>query len=393
MLSKLIIKTFIKDEDSISNEKTRTTYGIVAGVVGIIINALLFIIKLSVGLILGSIAVTADAFNNLSDAVSSIITILGFKLANMPADEEHPFGHGRFEYISAMIVSFMVILVGFQFIKSSVGRILAPTPVNFQIISFVLILVSILFKIWLSRFNGFIGKKINSSALKAASVDALGDVVTSSCVALSLISSEFITLPIDGYVGVLVSLMILYSGFCLVKDTLNPLLGEAPDPELVEDIKSSVLHYDHILGVHDLIIHNYGPGRIMASIHAEVPCNLSIITIHEIIDRAEKEISKKLKLYLVIHMDPINVDDKEVIATEHELLKILNNHPLIKSMHDFRIVGKGEIKNLIFDVVVDSNKKRKLMSDEELKNDIKSKVKEKFPKYNCVITIDEDYLH
>ncbi|SFB17990.1 cation diffusion facilitator family transporter [Clostridium frigidicarnis] len=393
MLSKLIIKTFIKDRDSISNEKTRTSYGIVAGVVGIIINALLFIIKLSLGLILGSIAVTADAFNNLSDAASSIITILGFKLANMPADEEHPFGHGRFEYISAMIVSFMVILVGLQFIKSSVGRILSPTPVTFEIISFILILVSILFKIWLSKFNGLIGKKINSAALKAASIDALGDVITSSCVALSLVSSNFTTLPIDGYAGVLVSLMILYSGFGLVKDTLNPLLGEAPDPELVENIKSSVLNYYHILGVHDLIIHNYGPGRIMASIHAEVPCNLSIITIHEVIDRAEKEVSKKLKLYLVIHMDPINVDDKEVLKTEHDLLKILNNHPLIKSMHDFRIVGEGEIKNLIFDVVVDSNKKRKIMSDEELKNDIKSKVKEKFPEYNCVITIDEDYLH
>ncbi|WP_027631675.1 cation diffusion facilitator family transporter [Clostridium hydrogeniformans] len=392
MLSNLIIKIFIKDTN-VSNEKTRTKYGFLAGIIGIIVNLLLFFVKLFVGLIVGSIAVTADAFNNLSDAASSLITILGFKLSTMPPDKEHPFGHGRLEYISALIVSFMVIIVGLQFTKSSIERILNPTAVTFELIPFILILISIVFKIWLSRFNSVIGNKIDSSALKAASFDALGDVITSSCVAISLISSKFTTFPIDGYIGVIVSLMILYSGYTLVKDTLNPLLGEAPDPVLVKNIKDEVLSYEHIIGVHDLIIHNYGPGRIMASIHAEVPSNLSIITIHEVIDKAEKEVSKKLKLYLVIHMDPINVDDKEVIETENQLLRILNQHTLIKSMHDFRVVGKGEKKNLIFDVVVDSNRKKRTMSDRELIEEITSMVKEIYPNYNCIITIDEDYLH
>ncbi|MEW8956572.1 cation diffusion facilitator family transporter [Clostridium sp.] len=392
MLSNLIIKIFIKD-DNISNEKTRTKYGFLAGIVGIVVNLLLFSVKLFVGLLVGSIAVMADAFNNLSDAASSLITILGFKLSTMPPDKEHPFGHGRLEYVSAMIVSFMVIIVGFQFIKSSIERILNPSAVTFELIPFILILISILFKIWLSRFNSVVGNKINSSALKAASFDALGDVITSSCVAISLVSSKFTTFPIDGYIGVIVSLMILYSGYTLVKDTLNPLLGEAPDPELVKGIKDEVLSYEHIIGVHDLIVHNYGPGRIMASIHAEVPSNLSVITIHEVIDKAEKEISKKLKLYLVIHMDPINVDDEEILETENQLLRILNQHPLVKSMHDFRVVGKGEKKNLIFDVVVDSNRKRRTMSDKDLIEDITSMVKEIYPNYNCIITIDEDYLH
>lgn len=392
MLSNLIIKIFIKDTN-VSNEKTRTKYGFLAGIIGILVNLLLFFVKLFVGLIVGSIAVTADAFNNLSDAASSLITILGFKLSTMPPDKEHPFGHGRLEYISALIVSFMVIIVGLQFTKSSIERILNPTAVTFELIPFILILISIVFKIWLSRFNSVIGNKIDSSALKAASFDALGDVITSSCVAISLISSKFTTFPIDGYIGVIVSLMILYSGYTLVKDTLNPLLGEAPDPVLVKNIKDEVLSYEHIIGVHDLIIHNYGPGRIMASIHAEVPSNLSIITIHEVIDKAEKEVSKKLKLYLVIHMDPINVDDKEVIETENQLLRILNQHTLIKSMHDFRVVGKGEKKNLIFDVVVDSNRKKRTMSDRELIEEITSMVKEIYPNYNCIITIDEDYLH
>ncbi|WP_032122290.1 cation diffusion facilitator family transporter [Clostridium amazonitimonense] len=391
MLSNFLVKTFVKNYKNTDNEKVRTSYGFLGGIVGIIINSLLFIIKLSVGIIAGSIAVTADAFNNLSDAASSIITILGFKLSSMPADEEHPFGHGRIEYISGLIVAFMVMLVGFQFIKSSFQRIINPEPVKFQTLPFVLLLISISFKVWLSKFNSFVGKSINSSALKAASIDALGDVVTSSTVVLSLLLSRFITFPIDGYIGILVALMILYSGYSLVKDTLSPLLGEAPDEELVRNIKDSVLSYDSITGVHDLIIHNYGPGRCMASIHAEVPSNASIVYIHEIIDKAEKEISKNLNIHLVIHTDPICVDDKEILKTQQELENILNKIEIVKSMHDFRVVGEGQHKNLIFDVVVDSSKRGKEISDEELKNIISVRVKELSPYYECVITIDNDF--
>lgn len=393
MFSKLLIKTFVKTPENTSDENVRGAYGFLAGVIGIIVNLFLFAVKLTVGMISQSIAVTADAFNNFTDAGSSLVTILGFKLSNMPADEEHPFGHGRIEYLSALVVSAMVMLVGVEFIRSSIERILNPTPIQFEVIPFVLILFSILFKIWLSRFNVFIGKKINSSALKAAGLDALGDVVTSSTVALSLLASKWTAFPIDGYVGVAVALMILYSGFKLTKETLNPLLGEAPDPELVLAIKNEVMSYDHITGVHDLIIHNYGPGKCMCSIHAEVPANMSIVKIHEIIDAAEKEVSEKLNVYLVIHMDPINVDDAEIMETQYELLKILNDNPIVKSMHDFRVVGSGEKKNLIFDIVVDSNRKKLQLTDEEIKRDICEKVKKIYPTYNCVITVDNDFFN
>lgn len=393
MFSKFLIKTFVKTPEDISDENVRGAYGFLAGVIGIIVNLFLFGVKLTVGMISQSIAVTADAFNNFTDAGSSLVTILGFKLSNMPADEEHPFGHGRIEYLSALIVSAMVMLVGVEFIRSSIERILNPTPVQFEVIPFVLILFSILFKIWLSRFNVIIGKKINSSALKAAGLDALGDVVTSSTVALSLLASKWTSFPIDGYVGVAVALMILYSGFKLTKETLNPLLGEAPDPELVFAIKNEVMSYDNITGVHDLIIHNYGPGKCMCSIHAEVPANMSVVKIHDIIDTAEKEVSEKLNVYLVIHMDPINVDDAEIMETQYELLKILNDHPVVKSMHDFRVVGSGEKKNLIFDIVVDSNRKKLQFTDEEIKHDICERVKKVYPTYNCVITVDNDFLN
>jgi cation diffusion facilitator family transporter len=393
MLSQALVKKFVKNSENVRNEKVRTKYGLLGGIVGIIVNIILFAVKFVVGLMANSIAVTADAFNNLSDSASSLITIIGFKLSNKPADEEHPFGHGRLEYISALIVAFMVMMVGFQFVKSSFDRILHPTPVTFEIITFSLIILSILAKIWLSRFNSYIGKSIDSAALKASSFDALGDVITSSCVALSLLISRWTTFPIDGYIGIIVALLILYSGFKLVKDTLNPLLGEAPDTELVNSIKHSVMSYDHITGVHDLIIHNYGPGKCMASIHAEVPADINIVEIHEIIDRAEKEISDRLDIYLVIHMDPINIDDEDVHKTQAQLMKVLKDFPVIKSIHDFRMVGEGEHKNLIFDVVVDSSQKLSHEDESLLKQDICTGVKKSYSHYNCIITIDKDFNH
>ena len=393
MFSKFLVYKFIKNSEDISNEKVRGKYIFLGGIVGILSNLLLFLIKLSVGLITSSIAIMADAFNNLSDAGSSIITIVGFKLSDKPADAEHPFGHGRMEYISALIVSFMVMLVGFEFVKSSVERIFNPIKIEFETIPFVLLLISILIKLWLSHFNKFIGNKIDSSALKAASTDALGDVFTSSSVAISFLVSKFTSFPIDGYLGTLVALFILYSGFSLTKETLNPLLGEAPDPELVQKIKNMVLSYDKITGVHDLIIHNYGPCRCMASIHAEVPSNISIMEIHEIIDKAEREISEKLKIYLVIHMDPIAIDDKEVKKDYDMVCDIIKQDERIKSIHDFRVVGKGDVKNLLFDIVIDSEKMFKTMTKREtLVASINKAVKENHPKYNCIITVDNDYL-
>jgi len=333
----------------------------------------------------------ADAFNNLSDAASSLITILGFKLSNKPADREHPFGHGRIEYLSALIVAFMVMLVGVQFIKSSFERIINPTPVTFELIPFILLFISIFLKIWLSRFNKFVGEKINSAALKASSVDALGDVFTSTCVAISFLAANFTAFPIDGYIGMVVALFIVYSGFNLVKDTINPLLGEAPDPELVNSIKEMVLSYDKILGTHDLIIHNYGPGKCMASIHAEIPSDICVVAIHEIIDKAEREISTALNIYLVIHIDPVCIIEGEVKEAYEEILSLINQYGYIHSIHDFRVVGEGEVKNLIFDIVVDSLKESPI-TDSELIDKFSESVQKSHPYYNCIITIDKNFI-
>lgn len=390
MFFNFIVHRFIKDNSNVKDDKVRNSYGVIGGIVGILINVILFIIKLSVGMIVSSIAIMADAFNNLSDAASSLITILGFKLSNKPADREHPFGHGRIEYLSALIVAFMVMLVGLQFIKSSFERIVNPTPVTFELVPFLLLFVSIFFKVWLSRFNKFMGEKINSAALKASSTDALGDVFTSTCVVISFLAAKFTTFPIDAYIGMIVALFIVYSGFNLVKDTINPLLGEAPDDELVNSITEMVTSYDNILGTHDLIIHNYGPGKCMASIHAEIPSDISVVAIHEIIDTAEREISKALRIYLVIHIDPICVIEGEVKSAYDEILSIIKKYDYIESIHDFRVVGEGEVKNLIFDVVIEPSKVSPI-SDAELATLISDGVKKYHPSYNCVITVDKHY--
>ncbi|MCY6960149.1 cation diffusion facilitator family transporter [Clostridium brassicae] len=391
MLSKLLVIKFVKGYENTNDHKVRDSYGYLGGIVGIIVNLILFLIKLSIGLFVKSIAVTADAFNNLSDVLSSVITIAGFKLASKPADEEHPFGHGRIEYISGLIVAFMVLMVGVEFTKSSFNKIMNPEKINFQLIPFILLLISVGAKIWLSKFNKYIGEKINSSALQASSLDALTDVISSSTVAFSLLLSKWISFPIDGYVGIVISLFILYSGYSLIKDTINPLLGEAPDPELVEELKNEVLKYENIIGVHDLIIHNYGPGRRMASIHAEVPYDISIVKIHEIIDKAENEISKNLDLFLVIHMDPINTDDEEINKARIEVGTVLGKFPQVKSFHDFRMVGDGEYKNLIFDIVIDFSSKLTLKDEENLKTNIDKELKKIHPLYNSLITIDKAY--
>jgi len=391
-MTDLLIKLFIKDYENVKDEGVRDSYGYLAGIVGMISNVILFVTKFTIGLITFSIAITADSFNNLSDSASSLITILGFKLSSRPADSEHPFGHGRIEYLSGLFVSVLVILVGIEFIKSSFNRILHPVNINFLIIPFLLIVLSIFLKIWLSRFNKTIGNRINSTALKASSFDALSDVFVSSTTALSFILARWTSLPIDGYIGLLVSGFILYSGVTLIRDTLDPLLGQAPDKELVQKLENGVMSYNYISGVHDLIIHNYGPGRIMASIHAEVPASENIMKLHEVIDKAERELSKALKLELVIHMDPVNTDCVEVLKEKEEIeSSLMKNFPAIKSIHDFRIVGEGEIKNLIFDVVVGYDKNLNRVNLEKLKKRIDEFILVKHPGFNTVITIDRDF--
>ena len=388
MFSNFLVRKFIKDSENVSDSNVRTSYANLAGIIGIITNSILFLIKLSVGIISGSVSILADAFNNLSDAASSIITIIGFKLASKPADAEHPFGHGRIEYITAMIVSFMVMLVGLQFVKTSFQKIINPTIVTFELIPFILLLISIGFKFWLSKFNKSIGNKINSSTLKATATDAMGDVFTSTTVVISFLLCKFTTLPIDGYIGIIVALAIVYSGFSLIKETLNPLLGETPDPILVNNINDMVMSYDNITGVHDLIVHNYGPGRIMASLHAEIPSNIDIMEIHDIIDTAEREISKKLNIYLVIHMDPVCVDTDEIIEARKIVSDILEKYKEVKSFHDFRVIRENDKKNLIFDIEVCPTRLSRPNDSRDLLSYIENDIKKKAPEYNCIITVD-----
>jgi len=391
MLVDNLIKRVIKNSEAVEQPAVRGHYTYFVSIIGVLVNFLLFVIKLSVGLFSGSIAIMADAFNNLTDIASSGIMIVGIKLANRPADKEHPYGHGRIEYISALVVAVSVMAFGFQLAKSSFERILNPEFITFDWLSFCLLFVSVLFKVWLSHLFKQIGHKINSSSLKAAGVDALGDVLISGTVLLSFAIAPFIPFSIDGYVGVGVALFILYMGFNLIKETLSPLVGEAPDPQLVESITKSMLNYPHITGVHDLIIHSYGVGRTMASIHAEIFADLDIMEIHDILDQAEREISAALNIHLVIHMDPVSAETEEVRKVKSELQTIIDRHPVIVSMHDFRLVGKEPRKNLTFDLVVDGYKLSKEFTDDQLKAEVTAKIKEKHPDYHCIIVIDRHF--
>lgn len=391
MITKMLINKFINDSENIKNKKVRESFGYLGGIVGIIINLILFLIKISVGMMLNSIAVIADGVNNLSDVGASLVTIFGFKLASKPADKEHPFGHGRLEYISGLIVAFLVLAVGFEFIKTSIDRIKSPIPLNFSLIAFILLLISISFKLWLSKFYKTIGNKINSPALKASSIDSLSDVISSSTVVISLLIARFTTLSIDGYIGLIVSAIIIYAGYNLIKDTLDPLLGGAPDKELVEQIQSMLLSYENIDGVHDLLVHNYGPGRTIASIHAEIPLDISVVAAHEIIDRAEKEISSFLDIYLLIHMDPVTTNDEEILSAKKEISQVLEKIPTVLSFHDFRVVGEGDYKNLIFDVLVKKNEINSKEEELKLQRLINSELKKLSPNHNAIITVDKDY--
>jgi len=386
MLYEALIKKFL----SRNSKNPRQQYGYFAGIVGIAVNLLLFGVKLAIGTISNSIAITADAFNNLSDMGSSLITIVGFKIADKPADKDHPFGHGRGEYIAGLVVSFMVLYVGIQFVKTSVERIIHPEKTIFDIVSFIVLVISISAKLWLGKFYDYINKQVASGTLNATSADSYSDVLITSCTAVCLLLSKFIAFPIDGYAGLVVSGFILYAGYGLIKDTISPLLGEAPSPELVRSITQEVLSHKGIIGVHDLIIHTYGSGKYMASIHAEVPSDIPIMDCHEIIDRAESEISKKLGILLVIHTDPINLNNEEIMDTKAKVMSILRTMPDILSLHDFRIVGTNGYKNVLFDIVL-SNKVHP--SDEEkVKERLISAIKTAYPEMNPIITVDRNYM-
>lgn len=389
MLSKLLVHSIIPNHQDTTDNDVRKKYGILGGIVGIIVNLLLFAFKLFAGLAVNSISMMADAFNNLSDVASSLVTIFGFIMAGKPADKEHPFGHGRLEYIAGLIISFLVILIGYEFFKSSLQRILNPTPVEYNHLALIILLAAIIAKVWLFFFNRYLARAISSTTLNASSFDSISDVISTGCVVLSLLASRWTTFPIDGYIGLVVAGIIVFTGINLVKDTINPLLGEPAPPELVEDLLAKISSHPEILDTHDLIIHNYGPGQYLASVHVEVPANIDIMEIHEVIDHIEKEVAEDLNLLLSIHMDPINLDSAEYQQSLQEITEISSEFPEILSFHDLRIVGQGAKKNILFDIVLEPG----LTPRQTLyiKEKLTLKVQEIHPQYNCIIDIDLYY--
>jgi cation diffusion facilitator family transporter len=350
----------------------------------------LFALKLTIGIIINSISIMADAFNNLSDAGSSIISFFGVKLAERPADKEHPFGHGRFEYISALVVAFLVLQVGFSLFKSSFQKVIHPEKLGFSWILIIILSISILVKVWLSLFNNKLGNRINSSVMKATSADARNDVLVTSATIISVLIGKLTGYSIDGWMGVVVSIIVLLAGFNIAKDTLMPLLGEALGKDAYKSITSKVESYEGIIGTHDLIAHNYGPSHIMATIHAEVPNDSNMETIHETIDKIERDVLREMGIFLVIHMDPVEVNDTRVVAKKNMVVKIVSEIEPMATIHDFRIVNGEEIMNLIFDLVVPHSYNEKM--EQDLLLNITERINEIDDKYQCVITIENSYI-
>jgi len=374
MIDKLV-KTFIKDYQKTTSPVVRTRYAILAGAVGIISNLVLFAIKLIAGTLFRSISVTADAVNNLTDAGSSIITLVGFKISSKPADDKHPYGHARAEYITGFVISVVILLLGFELIKSSFFKIIDPELVKFSYITVAVLVVSIFVKLWQSLFNKNLGKRINSAALEATGQDSMNDVISTGAVLASAIFARLTGIQVDGYMGIAVALFIIYSGIKLILETMNLLMGTAPDEELVSDIERKILGYEGVLGIHDLVVHSYGADNYFASVHVEVP--------------AERDVFAELNVNLVIHMDPIVTDDEMVNSLRRQVNDILAKIDSELSMHDFRVVVGKTHSNLIFDVVVPPAYK---ISDTQLRELLDAEIKKIDSTYNSVITIDRKYI-
>lgn len=387
-MTQWLIRTFVKQPEQVSSPVVRTAYGKLSSWVGIGCNLLLFLGKLLSGLFSGSVSIMADAVNNLSDASSSIISLLGFKLASKPADAEHPYGHGRYEYLSGLTVSVLIIVIGLELLRSSFDKVLHPTPVEFSWVFIAVLGGSILLKLWMAAFNRRVGKTIQSEALIATAADSRNDVISTSAVLLAALLSHFASLNLDGWMGMAVGIFILYSGFGLVKDTLDPLLGKAPDPHLVQEIQQIILKAPGVLGTHDLMIHDYGPGRQFASVHVEMAAENDVLESHDVIDNLERQLQKELGLHAVIHFDPIITKDG-VTNNLHAWLaqQVKTIHPEL-SIHDLRVVAGPTHTNLIFDCVVPHSLP---MTGSQLRAAITALVQKTYPNYFCVITLDDSY--
>lgn len=388
-MTNLLLKLFIKDYNNTSDNSVRQKYGFLSGIVGIIVNIILATIKLIIGITVNSISITADAVNNYSDAGSSAVTLIGFKIANRPADEEHPFGHGRYEYIAGLIVSFVVLIFGFDLMKTSVERIFNPVSLNFSIIAVVALSVSILGKIWLAFFNKKLAKAINSPTMSAVATDCISDCAATAVTIVSLLISHFTSINIDSYLGICVAVIIFIAGINIIKETLNPLIGQAIDKETADKIRGELMSYEGIIGMHDLIIHSYGTNNTFGSVHAEVPANCNILEIHDTIDTIEREIKRKFGIEISIHMDPLVTDDKFVDEMKEMTFHLLSEIDDNISFHDFRVVSGPIHTNFIFDVVMPHSMK---YSESEFIKIISDKFTEKNENYFAVVTVDRSFV-
>ena len=384
-MTKLLLRLFVKNYENSEDMAVRASVGKLAGATGIICNIILFLGKLIAGLLAGSVAIIADAVNNLSDASSSVVTLLGFRLAQQPADQDHPYGHARYEYLSGLMVAVLILVIGVELIKSSVGKIIHPEAIDFSVITVGILVASVLVKLWMSLFFGTLGKKINSLTLQATSVDSRNDVVSTVAVLIGCVAGHLFHVNIDGYVGLLVALFILYSGVNIVKETISPLLGEQADAELVGKIKTLVFSHEAVLNVHDLLIHDYGPGRCFASIHAEVSARLDPMEVHDIIDEIECEVLDQLNVHLVIHYDPVLPDDTEWTEMSGVMGEILSEVAPEVTMHCFRMVGGAKQKNLVFDLMVPYDSEK---TNQELKQEIDKQLMARHKHYGTVIRFD-----
>lgn len=385
-MTTLLVKLFVKNSEDILNPQVRKSYGTLSGGVGIVCNLILFFIKLMTGLISASISVVADAFNNLSDAASSIITIIGFKLADRPADNDHPYGHGRYEYLSGLLIALLIVMTAFELLKSSVDKILHPSPVDFSLFSFVILIFSIGLKMWMALFNKKIGKKLNASAMLATAADSLSDCVATGAVLISLIVGHIFNINIDGYAGVLVALFVFKAGIDAASDTLQPLLGQAPDPEFVKALENDILKEGKIRGIHDLHIHDYGPGRVIVSLHAEISAEMNVMEAHDIIDNTEEKIKRKYKCDISIHMDPVETENETTNKLKGQVGDIINAISPELHFHDFRITNGPERVNIIFDLEVPFGFEIK---DNDIIKIINDNVKAINPNYYVVAKVDK----
>lgn len=387
-MTQWLIKRFVKESEKTDKPTVREAYGRVAGVVGIICNLLLSLAKMITGLISGSIAITADAVNNLSDASSSVITLIGFKLSSKPADKEHPFGHARFEYIAGLAVSVMVLVIGIELGRSSIGKIIAPTKVDFSGWSFLVLGLSIGVKLWMAAFNQKIGKAINSTALEATAVDSRNDAITTVALLVAATIAYFTGIDLDGWMGVAVAAFILWSGISLVKETIDPLLGEAPDPVLVKYIDEKISSYEGVLGTHDLIVHDYGPSRRFASAHVEMSSAEDVLLSHDTIDNIERDFLEQDNIHLIIHYDPVVTGDKEIDSAHSWTLQQVKTIDERLTIHDFRMVEGPTHDNYIFDVVVPEDF---AMPHEELQEKIQKVIQRGTKTIDTIVTIDDSY--